>query len=266
MQLAPSVAITPFEELAIYGTYNAGPTRYPGQTNFDFAVQYQPGVTLPGVRAGYIQPSMGIRHDDHTMFIRRDAARLGTPIIPPNYNEWGAEITYEGQNWLTMNAGAFSARNISKKFELGIDSAQPMYLARLILWPQLLDEGLNGMLGGSYFGNGKFQMMNAFAGIGLADKATIYGEGMYTRTEDNHIIRNLMLQSTYQLAPWMAIDWRYEWGLSEHVSTGPFYAHSFVIGTQFFPIPYLEIRPEYRYFENDEYGMGQYTLQLHAFY
>lgn len=266
MQLAPSVAITPFEELAIYGTYNAGPTRYVAQTNYEFAVQYQPEVTLPSIRAGYIQPSFGVRHDDHTMFMRRDAADLGVPVIPPNYNDWGAEINYEGQRWLTVNVGAFSARSLSKKVELAIDSTQPLYLARVMLWPQLLDEGLNGMVGGSFFGNQEFSMMNAFVGIGIADKATIYGEGMYTRTSENRIIRNLMVQGSYQLAQWLALEWRYEWGLTEHVSTGPFYANSFVIGTQFFPLPYLEIRPEYRYFEDDEYGMGQYTLQFHAFY
>lgn len=266
MQFAPGIAITPFEELAIYGTYNAGPTRYIGQTSYDFAVQYQPGVTLPSIRVGYIQPSTGIRHDDHTMFIRRDAAYYSTPIIPPNYNDWGGEITYEGQRWLTVNAGAFSARGLAGKTELSIDSAQPLYLARVVLWPQLLDEGLNGMLGGSYFGNGDFRMMNAFAGIGLADKATIYGEGMYLRTSDDRIIRNLMMQGSYQLAQWLALEWRYEWGLSEQAATGPFYASSFVVGTQFFLLPYLEIRPEYRYFENDEYGMGQYTVQVHAFY
>lgn len=266
MQLAPGVAITPFEELAIYGTYNAGPTRYPGQTNFDAAVQYQPGVRLPAIRAGYIQPSIGIRHDDHTMFIRRDAVQLGTPVIPPNYNDWGAEITYEGQRWLTVNAGAFSAHNLSRRLELALDSTKPLYLARLVLWPQLLDEGLNGMVGGSFFGNQEFTMANAFAGIGMADKATIYGEGMYMRSADGKIIRNLMVQGSYQLAQWLALEWRYEWGLSERADTGPFYGNAFVIGTQFFPIPYLEIRPEYRYFENDEYGMGQYTLQFHAFY
>lgn len=266
MQLAPSLAITPSEELAIYGTYNAGPTRYVGQTSYEFAVQYQPGITLPGIRAGYIQPSIGIRHDDHTMYMRRDAARLGTPIIPPNYNDWGAEITYEGQHWLTVNAGAFSARNLAGKPELSLDSAKPLYLARIILWPQLLDDGLNGMAGASFFGNDDFSMMNAFAGVGLSDKATIYGEGMYTRTADNWIYRNMMVHGSYQLAQWLALDWRYEWGLTEHVSTGPLYAHSFVIGTQFFLLPYLELRPEYRYFENDQYGMGQYTVQLHAFY
>jgi hypothetical protein len=75
-----------------------------------------------------------------------------------------------------------------------------------------------------------------------------------------------MLQGTYQLASWINLEWRYEWGLSEQPSTGPSYAHAFVLGSEFFPFPYLEIRPEYRWFRNDQYEMGQYTVQFHAFY
>lgn len=266
MQLAPGVAIAPFEWLTAFGTYNAGPVRYPGQTQFEAMAVIQPEITLPAVRLGYLQPSIGIRHDDHTMFVRRDAAGFGTPLIPPNYNEIGGEINYEGLRWLTMNAGVFSARNLASKQELLIDSAKPAFLGRIILWPQLLDEGINGMVGGSFYGNKDFTMLNGFVGFGLADKATILGEGSYFKNADGKIIRNLMLQSTLQLAQWMNLETRYEWGISEHPTTGPFYAHSFVIGSQFFPIPYLELRPEYRYVEYPDYSLGQYTIQLHAFY
>jgi hypothetical protein len=266
MQVAPSIAVAPFEWLTGYATYNFGTARYPGQTNFDAALLVQPSITAPALRLGYMQPSIGIRHDDHTMFVRRDAAGLGTPLIPPNYNELGAEINYEGLRWLTVNAGAYSSHNIAGKTELLIDSTKPMFLGRVVLWPQLLDEGLNGMVGGSFFGNQDFRMLNGFAGIGLADKATVYGEGSFFKNADGKIIRNMMIQSTYQLAQWMNLEWRYEWGLSEHPSTGPFYAHSFVIGSEFFLFPYIELRPEYRYTETSDYTLGQYTLQIHAFY
>ena len=266
MQLAPALAVQPFEWLTAYGTYNFGPARYPGQTNFDAAVMVQPDITLPSLRLGYMQPSIGIRHDDHTMFVRRDAAGYRTPLIPPNYNELGAEINYEGLRWLTVNAGAYSAHNLAKKSELFLDSTKPAMLARVVLWPQLLDEGINGMAGGSFYGNQDFRMLNGFAGFGLADKATVYGEGSFFKNAAGRIIRNMMIQSTYQLAQWVNLEWRYEWGLSEHPSTGPFYAHSFVIGSEFFLFPYLELRPEYRYVETSDYTLGQYALQIHAFY
>lgn len=264
MQVAPSIALAPFEGLTIYGTYNAGPTRYPGQTSFDAAVQYQPDVTLPTLKVGYIQPSIGLRHDDHTNFIRRDAA-LGRVIIPPNYNELGGELDYEGLNWATINVGAFSGHNLALA-DISVDATSPSLTGRIVLLPQLLDEGINGMAGGSILLNGDFRMINAFAGFGLADKASIYGEGMYRTNGDGQITRNLMIQGSYELAQWLSVNWRYEWALSENVFTGPFYADAFVIGTEFFLLPGLEIRPEYRYFKSDSYMLAQYTLQLHAFY
>jgi hypothetical protein len=35
---------------------------------------------------------------------------------------------------------------------------------------------------------------------------------------------------------------------------------------QFFPLPYIELRPEYRYMRTEEYAMGQYALQLHLYF
>ena len=47
-----------------------------------------------------------------------------------------------------------------------------------------------------------------------------------------------------------------------------------VLGAQFFPLPYVEIRPEYRLIRStrttsaskDEYILGQYALQVHLFF
>src|SRR5262249_20797832 len=77
MQLATAIAYTPWDELTLVATYNAGPLRYGGQTSFDAALQFQPDITLPMLRVGYIQPSIGIRYDDHTLFTRRDVAGTG---------------------------------------------------------------------------------------------------------------------------------------------------------------------------------------------
>ena len=47
-----------------------------------------------------------------------------------------------------------------------------------------------------------------------------------------------------------------------------------VVGAQFFPLPYIELRPEYRLILStqdeagliNEYALGQYTLQVHLFF
>jgi hypothetical protein len=265
MQLAPYVAVAPLDWLTAYGSYNVGKARYAGQTEFDAALLLQPGYTLPSLKMGYIQPSVGIRNDDHTMFIRREIAMNATPLLPPNYNEVGAELNYEGVRWLTLNAGIFSAHNLSQA-DPTVDESKPSYLARVQLWPQWLDEGINGQIGASYFGNGEFMMVNGFGGFGLADKATFYVEGMYSRNASERQIRNWTIQGSYQLREWLALEWRYEWGQTEDPVFGLFHANALVGGLQIFPLPSLELRPEYRYMDNEEYRMGQWTVQLHLFY
>ncbi len=265
MQLTPYLAVMPAEWVSLYGGYNVGERRYPGQGAFEAAALIQPGVTAPSIRAGYIQPSVGMRHDDHTMFIRREVSMNGTPLLPPNFSEIGAEVNYEGLHWLTVNAGVYSARNLALA-EPTVDESKPSYLGRIQLWPQWLDEGINGQLGASYYGNGEFMMINGFGGFGLADKATFFVEGMYSRNSADRQLRNWTIQSTYQLREWLAMEWRYEWGQTEDPVFGLFHSQAMVAGLQFFPFPYLELRPEYRFFENEDYRAGQWTVQLHAFY
>ena len=41
---------------------------------------------------------------------------------------------------------------------------------------------------------------------------------------------------------------------------------SFVASLEFFPLPFVEVRPEYRIVKTEEYLFGQPTIQLHVFY
>jgi hypothetical protein len=288
MQLSPYLAVLPTKELTIYGNYNIagglyrmrkGSSTYPGQTDWEAAVQYQPSDELPSIRVGMIQPSIGIRNEDHTMFTRREIALNGVNLIPPYYNEIGAEATYEGMKWLTVNAGIFNSYNLSQvdlslgevKSQFGFE--KPLYSARVLLWPQLLEEGINGELGASMFTNGdSMRMVNVFFGFGLADKATFMIEGVHARNKANRIVRNFSVLGSYQFKSWLSAHWRYEWGQTElFQGIDLSHANAFLVGLEFFPFPYVEIRPEYRYFERNPFTdarehNGQYTVQLHLFY
>jgi hypothetical protein len=287
MQLSPYLAVLPTKELTLYGNYNIasalyrmrkGNSTYPGQTDWEAAVQYQPSIDLPSIRVGMIQPSIGIRHDDHTVFVRREAALNGINLIPPYYHDIGAEIIYEGMKWLTVNAGLYNAYNLSQTdlsigpIDKNFDFAKPSFLGRVKLWPQLLDEGINGQLGASIFTNGEMRMVNVFAGFGLADKATFLIEGVHARNAADRIVRNFSVMGSYQLRSWLSAHWRYEWGQTElYPGVDLSHANAFILGAEFFPFPMVEIRPEYRYFERNPFSearehSGQYTVQLHLFY
>lgn len=287
MQLSASLGFVPNHQVAVYGNFNiasayertvAAPLLYPGETDYDAAIQYQPDISLPSIRVGMIQPSIGIRQDDHTEFVRQEAALQGIALIPPYYNEIGAELTYEGTRWLTVNAGIFNARNLALidpsigSINSSFDFSHPSVSARVVLWPQLLDQGLNGEAGASILANGAFKMFNAFAGIGLADKATFYLEGLYAKNANDRIIRNFSIIGSLELMSWLALEWRYDWGQTEDypgIALG--YAHGFLAGFEFFPWPYIEIRPEYRVLEKTPFSgtgtyTGQWTGQIHVFY
>lgn len=301
MQSQFNVAVTPVDWLALYGGINLSAInfsdsitrrRYPGQSAIEATLQLHPGVTLPTVRIGYMQPSIGIRHDDHTMFTRRDVAGSSPRnLVPPGYAEFGIEAHYEGLSWLTVNAGVFGSSNLAEiessigTVESHADFSKPSMLARVMVWPQDLDLGFNGELGASYFGNGDYSMINVFGGIGFSDRGSFLVEGVLINypidaaTRGERKARNVSVMGSYHLFEWLALNWRYEWGQSENIindgdGTNDELAHAqqAVFGLEFFPFPNVELRPEYRFFQNEPFGQfngylqGQYTLQLHMYY
>ncbi|MBC8145371.1 MAG: hypothetical protein H7X80_07280 [bacterium] len=286
MQTQVNLAITPNDWITVYGGVNASTLKYffPGQSGWEATVQVQPAITLPILRVGYMQPSIGIRHDDHTMFVRREAAGTPKSLIPPGYAELGAEVTYEGLHWLTLNAGVFSSKNLADiETSLGVmtsiaDFSKPSVLGRVQFWPQDLDLGINGEIGASYFANGELRLINVFAGFGVQNKGSFLVEGLFADYPDERRVRNLSVIGSYELFSWLSLDWRYEWGQFEDLIAGSTpqvllaHAHQAVFGAEIFIMPGVELRPEYRLFQNEPFGQsdgylqGQYTVQLHLFY
>lgn len=286
MQLSTSLAFIPTKTLSAYGDVNLasieerirGGSLYPGEADFDAQIQYQPDISLPSIRVGMIEPSIGIRQDDHTVFVNREAALKDVYLFPAYYNDVGAEVTYEGLKYLTINAGVFNAHNLSAvdpsigTVTSNFDFKKPTVSGRVMFWPQLLEQQINGEAGASIMQNGSFQMINVFAGIGLTDKATLSVEAVHAKNADNRIVRNFTVMGSLRLTDWLATDWRYDWGQTElFPGKALAYATAFTFGFEFFVLPYIELRPEYRLMQsNPFYGQtvssGQYTGQIHIFY
>lgn len=286
MQLSTSLAFVPSKQFVAYTNINLasieerirGGSLYPGEADFDAQIQYQPDISLPSIRLGMIEPSIGIRQDDHTVFVRREAALKDVYLFPAYYNDLGAEITYEGLKYLTINAGIFNAHNLSLvdptigTITSNFDFKKPTVSGRVMLWPQLLEQQINGEAGASIMVNGAFQMINIFFGFGLSDKATIAVEALHATNAADRIVRNFTVMGSLRLADWLAADWRYDWGQTEMFPGKALgYATAFTFGFEFFLLPYIELRPEYRLMQtNPFYGQtvssGQYTGQIHVFY
>ncbi|TVR04685.1 MAG: hypothetical protein EA398_01635 [Deltaproteobacteria bacterium] len=285
MQLQPYLAVTPHDVLTLYGTWNAGretfregdpcDTPYPGQQCFEAMAIVHPGHRMPGVRLGMLQPSVGIRHDDHTMKIRQEAyntvVRRPFPVIPANYAEWGAEAFWQPRFDVRAELGVFHARGLSEGVgDPSVVDPDDVALAIRLQWMPQFELGSTrwtSWLGGSVYGGGDFRMDNAFAGLGWMDRGALILEAahMHFGSGTDRRARNLSAQLTVQTWEWLLLQGRAEQAWSRDLGDR-YNTLAFVGGVQFFPLPFIEIRPEYRWEETDVYRTGQYTVQMHFFY
>ena len=278
MQIQPYLGIYAASWLKLYGTYAVGPSTFngnlcdptfAGQSCFEAEAIIQPSYDAPVLRFGQIQPSIGIRHDDHTMLIRGDASAPRVPIIAPNYAEVGAEMTYLPKFWLQLDTGVFRSKNLAEA--IGdpdvVTATDTAWLGRAQLAPRIEGLPLTTYVGSSLFLSGSFQMQNYFLGLGWLNRGALMVE--VSRSSRGEQVKqdtlNMMSMLSVQLTEWLIAEARYERATTELEGSSPM-TQSAVFGFQFFPVPYLELRPEYRYTRTDDYASGYYAMQLHMFY
>lgn len=313
MQIQPYLGIKPMDGLWIYGSYTVGPKTidqgavcdptYPGQSCFDAAVQYQPDPLLPTLRAGMIQPSVGVRRDDHTIYIRGDAADRRAPIIAPNYADWGAELSYQPVAWFRSEIGGVQGQggNLDEAIHAAVDreaelwpvalNARVMFLPQLVFGGAVESEGdgfgddefgddfgddfdaepveptvINTWIGASAFASGDFLRVDGFAALGLHGGIEVHGEVSLTALAGDYSIVNGLLGASWAPIEPVALAIRGEHATTTLPDGSEATAQQAVVGLELFPVPFVDIRPEYRIVKTDAYLFGQPTVQLHLFY
>lgn len=271
MQQNLGAAFKVAEWLSVAATANVAHLfkKYAGQTPFDGWVRVAPDPELPSVRVGMIQPSMGIRHDDHTILLRRNPFQPALPFFAPNWNELGAEVSYEGMHWLSVEAGAFKADNLSKSCAGTVKAEDLIFSGRLTLWPQSLDLGVNTWLGGSFLKAGGLTAMGGHLGLGKTYWGSLIGEVLITKTDGKQEVMSALVHAAYPLYDWLVFEARYERSMASKPSgakTDETDMTSVVAGVQFVPLPNVELRPEYRLLKNEAWTIGQWALQLHVWF
>jgi hypothetical protein len=259
------VATAPSEWLILYGAVNgaAFDRRYPGQSHWEGALQFSPRPSLPLVRLGLIQPSIGIRPDDHTQLLRSNASDPRRPFIPPNYVEPGLEFSYHPISWFELEAGVFLNHYLTETVP-GLSSAAS-WLFRLLFLPQILKWGLNTWVGVSGYGSRDFLMANFFLGIGIKGWITLLGEMAETHWEPGKKTDAWSATVGFTPRPWLHLNARAEAAYAA-VRDRTYRTHQYVLGVHFVPLPFLQLRPEYRYVRTDAYLLAQYTLQVYAYF
>jgi hypothetical protein len=271
MQLAPAVAISPGADITVQGQINlaglyadqAMGRRYDGQSHWDAWAHWAPGGMLPSVRVGFLQPSVGLRHDDHTVFTRSDPRfSPKKPLIAPYWNELGAELGWSGVHWLEAQAAVFKVDYLRKSAPVG--AADMGVSGRLQLWSRFEDLGLNTQAGASWLKAGDFQMFDGWFGLGKTYVGSLIAE-VTRSTGGGRTNETGTLIAAYPWQDWLTLEGRAEHGTTEE-SGNTTTTDALVGGVQFMPLPYIELRPEYRWLSTKNYAMGQYNLQVHLYF
>ena len=258
-------------------SYNFGPRKFDGQKSWTSSIIYQPEFSYTQFRAGFFQPSIGLRYDDHIMLVRRTPGADGNTIIAPNYAEYGAEFTYNGLDKFTITAGVFDAGNLEENFvidnsghqvSLISDNGDMSLLGRIVFWPENYIENVSVFSGGSYFANDDFSISNLFTGIGVNEKITLTADYSRTVKTDMRVTNNLMLEAGYSVSEPLRLILRTESGRTFTNIAGSdlkTYTNQGLIGAQILIFPYVELRPEYRIVDTERFRSSRYSAQLHIF-
>lgn len=270
------ISITPSPLLNLNAQYNLGRMVFQGQDDWMASANLDIGGIFPSLRVGKFQPSVGIRDCDMTSFDRRIASIDGTSsLFPPDYSEFGAELSFNKLEFFDLFVGAFHSRFLSKVTIFGnipiVSSKNPSFTAKAILYPPLLDEIItHSLLGSSILINGNFVYTSSFIGFGILDNLVIYGELATSSLKGYRETTNWLLKAYYVLTRGIIPFARYEIGKTDLQITPQshwkFNNKQILLGIKIFPMPYLEIISEYRYLKTVETESIRWALQIHLYY
>lgn len=220
------------------------------------------------IKAGSFQPNFGIRTDDHTAYTRGgDFALLTTGgnqglIYTPFYTEAGVEAGFYISNWafLTASVGSNAAtRPLSK---------DPTYNARLEFNPTIGRVGL--LFGGSYAQTHiprTADFYGGFAGIGYR-RFSLLGEFDISNDLLNQDVKSnfTMVEAGYAITLGLDAIVRYD-RLDPNTDVSDDELQRVVVGFEWFPYSFIEIRPQYRFIiENPSVENDAAVLQIHFWY
>ena len=274
MQATLCAAVKLTEYIDIEASYNNAGNEFLAAEPWTASVILHRPYDWSHVRIGMFRPPMGMRHDDHTRLTNRIPGTRFT-LAPPDYAEPGVMYTWQGDSRLTLSVGVFSAKRLAeqvvfdgaRQVSLIDDDDTPSTAARVEFRQNGTDWRSRWYTGLSVLNNGDFTHVSLFSGMRPHDRVVVTGE--YSRTEKSGIRTTGagVLAVTVRLRDALSVflrggrgvtDYGYPAGLDSETNDG-------VIGVRLFPFPNLEVRPEYRIEDTEEYRSTRYALQLYLF-
>lgn len=287
MQLMPYVKIQATDWLSFDASYNVGydihdDMRYASQQPYYASARISISEELPSLRIGYFSPSIGVDYDDHTLLVRQIAgAGRSTPLITPDYAELGAELNYDGIEWLNASFGVFESKNADPNF---VHTNSLSTVSNISFHPSL-PYGLNTYFGVSNYFNGKLRnddgmyfardylnITSFYFNIGLSDRLALMTEyitsnKVLAQADPYREINNYLVELDYQFLEGLNVFARYEVG-NTLIDGKEYNVNQYVFGTHIFLLPFIDILPEYRIYDRGDISdySSQWAIQLHLFY
>lgn len=278
MQTAPYVAIKPWDWITFQGWVNLSEAEYEAQKSFTASVSIKPSYELPELRFGFIKPSLGNLFDDHTLFIRQVTDEyFAYQVLPPDYAELGAELSYDYFKWLNITAGIFKSESMNEitlpdeNFaNVNIVGKNELFkLIRVALMPRFFENYLNTHFGGAYYFADDYSITDLFFHLGLTDDISLIAEYVMTNKKGMRESGNFLIEGMYQFMPSLMGYIRYETANTKELSQKvEFNAVRYTIGMNVYLLPFIEFRPEYRILDrnNGKVSLSDWAAQLHIYY
>lgn len=277
MQAALHLGLQPLKAVSAAVSINGGRLVFPGQQRWSGSLHLHPAERWPSLEFGFLPPLVGMHYDDHTILARRlPGARFDAPqstyLLAPNAALWGALLHWAGLPWLILSTGAFRAGALSEvRIPADPNTDRPLAHASQLLWNGYLwlipgTLSWRASAGTSWLGNREFSLWQLFGGFGWVDRAYVWAEYSVLHAGS---LRRWTVSAESGLWLWNALMpyARIERGVVHMPFGGAMpYTTQLVIGVQAFVLPFVELRPEYRWVDTEGYRSGRPALQLHVFY
>jgi len=221
------------------------------------------------VKAGAFTPNFGIRIDDHTAYTRGGdnfvTATVGVSrgnLYSPSYTETGVELGYSLDKLLFVT---FSAAKSNFNRTLASD---PTYTSRVEVRPTIGDANLViGASGAMVKLPASAKIYGFFGGIGFGEFSLLaeYDKAENYLTADAQSVL-AMTEVAYRFMLGGEAVVRYDY-IDPNASIDKDQISRLVVGFEFMPYSFVEIRPQYRFqLEDATLPNNSLVVQLHLFY
>jgi hypothetical protein len=290
-QITTNTAYQATDWLNLEAGYNFADIVYKnhGQTSWTASVVLDLLPEIPRLRIGFFQPGFGIRYDDHTMLIRMIANEnvYANPLFAIDYTDYGFELNKDvfspSPEWIfNLSGGIFKSTNLSKVKINSIFGHQPLvdndnltYVFKAIINETIgFSDFTNSYAGSSILYSTDFSLLNYFAGINFLKRYSLLVEYSTGKKGDILSLENFQGILSFKILDAVYFEIRAERARSNFKSLElSNTTQQLVFASQIFLLPFLEIKPEFRFIETEmnprdytQYRGTLFLLQAHLFY